>query len=85
MTDRVRITGGPWPERIGLMAVVLAAPKNAGRPFNTLAPGEVVLFIPNDAAAVTSGGVTVAPKTDYSQAGPWSCVILRQHVEPAGL
>lgn len=69
----VRVIGGPWPERIGLMGLVVTGPNVY--PWHGRAPSEVVIYIPDD--PLNGGGI------DAQRV--WSCAISRtalQTVDP---
>jgi hypothetical protein len=45
---RIRVVGGPWPERIGLTGHVVKDPGDGIYPFSGRAKGEIIIFIDDD-------------------------------------
>lgn len=70
-TRRVRVVGGPWPERIGCEGVEVDAPAGARHyPFVGLGKDETVVLLDND---------PLLPHRPYPVA--WSCVYRRKNLE----
>lgn len=67
MTEAYRVTGGPWPERIGLVARIVEAPLSRSvYPWAGKGDDEVVVFIDDDPFRRT----VTHPE--------WSCVMRRR-------
>lgn len=58
MTTRIRITGGPWPERIGAEGVTVADPGDGIYPFDKPRKGEVIVLLDNDPLPTPKGAFT---------------------------
>lgn len=71
---RIRVTGGPWPERIGLEGcIVIPTPEQAKLyPFNGRAKNEVIVLIDDDPLN--------GPGTKFCDE-PWSCAINKANIE----
>ena len=65
---RIRVIGGPWPERIGLTGTIVTPTADEAflYPFRGLGKREVVIHLPND---------PIVAIYDY-----WTCVIDRSDV-----
>ena len=71
MTDRIRVTGGPWPERIGLEGVIVPKLRDE-YPWDDRNTKEVIIFIPDD------------PLCD-SDGRDWTCSIGVNDIEATGV
>jgi len=66
--ERIRIVGGPWPERIGSMGHIVPDPGDGIYPFDKPLRGEVCVLLDDDPLGWTR---------DYA----WTCVIGSKDVE----
>lgn len=66
--DRVRVVGGPWPERVGLEAIVIRPTKIYPQPSKS----EVLLLVLGDVHRLNH--------LDDEARTPWSCVMARKDV-----
>lgn len=65
---RVRITGGPWPERIGAVGTIVGPPEGThGYPWAGLDRNEIVVLLDNDPFGTPHSG--------------WTCVLGYADVE----
>ena len=83
MSDRVKIIGGPWPERIGCTATIVYPINDHDAhiyPFRDRTRNDVVVKIDNDPLVCTD------PKHDFCDKGDqrYSCIMRRQWVRPLG-
>lgn len=67
-TQRIRIVGGPWPERIGCTGVTVTGPNRY--PWAKLPKSEVVILLDEDPLGATH---------DDPQ---WTCALSRRSVRP---
>lgn len=75
------ITGGPWPERIGLRCRIVADPRDGRYPFDKPRYKDVVVLVENDPhdGKVYSFG---PGRTDAERG--WTCVIGRTDLSLSG-
>lgn len=87
---RIRIIGGPWPERIGCEGVIVEAPKGYDRyPFHKLPASEVAVLLDDDPLSCEKRGCDHSPDRYLSCTLPnpdedgeaWTCSIGREDVE----
>lgn len=72
MTRRIRVTGGPWPERHGAEGVIVDR-KRDEYPWSGLGNAEVVILLDDDPL--------VPPERRH---GDWTCAINASDVEYLG-
>lgn len=72
MTQRIRVTGGPWPERIGLEGVIVEpSPEDAKLyPFKGRGKTEVIIHLDDDPLDQRYGYVSY-----------WTCAMDRRDIE----
>lgn len=76
MSQRVRVIGGPWPERIGCEGTIVEAPRGYDRyPWAGSGRNEVVVLLDHDP-------LTAPAYADNYGGQAWTCVIGRRDVEP---
>lgn len=84
--SRIRITGGPWPERVGCSGRVVDGPAaGALYPWAGLAEGSIVVLLDDDPLGCDKEGCDHSPGSlacTWSEP-PWSCVIHRRYTERA--
>lgn len=86
MTARVRVIGGPWPERVGCTGRIVTPTAEQARwyPFYGRHPSEVVVLLDADPLACGRRGCHHNPgDLGCTVRGdpPWSCAISRKHLE----
>lgn len=65
---RIRVTGGPWPERIGALGRIVADPGDGIYPFDKRRPkSEIIVKLDDD---------PLGHSTRY-----WTCVMNTKHIE----
>lgn len=77
MAQRIRITGGPWPERIGATGVTVVDPGDGIYPFDKPRRGEVVVLLDDDPLPIRKGRFT----GEDDPPRWWTCVLDASDVE----
>jgi hypothetical protein len=81
MIQRIRITGGPWPERIGCFGQVAEPSAERARmyPFAGVHPADLVIHLDDDPLTTHGGGTFSHNGQDEDEL--WTCVLGRADVE----
>ena len=75
MNVRIRVIGGPWPERIGCEGHIVDDPGDRVYPFDKPLKSERVIKLDNDPLAL--------PCEHFAERY-WTCVLGAKDIEPCG-
>lgn len=89
--SRIRITGGPWPERIGCEGIIVRrpdSPEGERYPWAGRARAEVIVLLDDDPLSCDKRGCKHGPDDSLRclrrSGTPWTCALKLANVELIG-
>lgn len=76
---RIRVTGGPWPERVGLEGSLVEPTEYRDEyPYNGLMRDEVIILLDDDPVGAALRSTAARFWVEHPE---WTCIIKRSNIE----